>query len=56
MNDPLNIIEEALQHYRRQWEWWLSLLHTTDAERELARVKIALIDAEIANQRAKAVQ
>lgn len=29
------------------WAMWLELKHTTDAERELARLKIALIDAEL---------
>jgi hypothetical protein len=44
----LNVTREALTVYRRQWEWWLQAMHTTDAERELARMKIALIDAELA--------
>lgn len=39
-----NIVREAMLSYRRQWEVWFELIHTTDAERELARVKIELID------------
>lgn len=44
----IDVVREALTAYRRQWEWWLGAMHTTDAERELAHMKIALIDAELA--------
>lgn len=43
----MNVTREALLHYRDKWTLWLSLLHTTDSERELARLKIALIDKEL---------
>lgn len=34
---------EALSHYQAHWEWWLTLKHATETERELARMKIRLI-------------
>ncbi|ACF05148.1 gp51 [Mycobacterium phage Predator] len=43
----MDVVKEALLHYRSMWAMWLELKHTTDAERELARLKIALIDAEL---------
>jgi len=43
----MNIVREALLSYRVQWEMWLKLSQTTDAERELARIKIQLIDQEL---------
>lgn len=47
MADELNVVKEALVHYRSMWAWWLELKMTTEAERELARMKIALIDREL---------
>jgi hypothetical protein len=44
----MDVIKEALLAYRAQWEPWLWLILVTDAERELARLKIALIDRELA--------
>jgi hypothetical protein len=44
----MDVILEALGIYRSQWEWWLTSLHATDAERELARIKLAMIDEVIA--------
>jgi hypothetical protein len=44
----IDTVGEALAAYRAQWEPWLWLRLVTDAERELARLKIALIDAELA--------
>jgi len=41
------IVREALLAYRDRWTSWLNLWHTTEAERELAKVKIALIDQEL---------
>lgn len=49
MADELNVVKEALVHYRSMWAWWLELKMTTEAERELARTKIALIDRELAD-------
>lgn len=43
----MDVIREALLHYRAKWELWPELIHTTDAERELAKIKIALIDKEL---------
>ncbi len=40
----MNIIEEALLALRSHYVWWLSMLLTTDAEKELAKLKIAMID------------
>jgi len=45
----IDIAREALLNYRRQWQAWLELEHTTDAERQLAELKIALIDQELAS-------
>jgi hypothetical protein len=44
---PLDVTREALTFYRKMWSTWLELILTTDAERELARTKIALIDKEL---------
>lgn len=43
----MDVVKEALLHYRSMWAMWLELKHTTEAERELARLKIAMIDAEL---------
>ncbi|AHG24443.1 hypothetical protein PBI_OAKER_52 [Mycobacterium phage Oaker] len=51
----MDVIKEALLHYRSMWSMWLELKHTTEAERELARVKIALIDAELTRRNESAV-
>jgi hypothetical protein len=45
--NPLDIVREALLAYRQQWAAWLRLKLTTEAERELAQTKIALIDKEL---------
>ena len=42
--NDLDIVREALLNYRHQWVWWLSAEHSSDAERELARMKLAVID------------
>lgn len=47
MSGELGVVKEALVHYRSMWAMWLELRMTTEAERELARVKIALIDREL---------
>jgi hypothetical protein len=44
----MDVTREALLHYREMWRSWLRLMHTTEAERELATLKIALIDKELA--------
>jgi hypothetical protein len=41
------MLKEALEAYRKSWEMWLSLKHTTENEKELARTKIRLIDVEL---------
>ena len=46
-SEPLDITGEALKFYRTHLENWLKLKLATDAERELARTKIALIDREL---------
>ena len=43
----MDVVKEALLHYRSMWSMWLELKHTTEAERELARTKIELIDREL---------
>jgi hypothetical protein len=43
----MDVVSEALHIYRSQWEWWLTSKHATDMERELARIKLALIDEAI---------
>jgi hypothetical protein len=43
----LDVTREALLAYRQRWEWWLTLVHTTETERALAEVKIALIDSAL---------
>ena len=47
MSGELSVVKEALAHYRSMWAMWLELSMTTEAERELARMKIALIDREL---------
>ena len=47
MSGELGVVKEALVHYRSMWAMWLELRMTTETERELARVKIALIDREL---------
>lgn len=47
MSGELSVVKEALVHYRSMWAMWLELRMTTEAERELARMKIALIDREL---------
>ena len=49
MTNELDITREALLHYREKWQLWLTLIHTTDAERQLAQLKVALIDRELAS-------
>lgn len=49
MQNPLDITGEALAAYRQRWAAWLNLSQTTDAERELAATKIALIDTQLAS-------
>ena len=46
--EALNVVREALLHYQAMCVWSLDSLHATGAERELARIKIALIEAELA--------
>lgn len=43
------IIREALEAYRNHWDWYGRLRQATDGERELARMKMAAIDAAIEN-------
>lgn len=43
----MTIVREALFAYREKWASWLRLRHTTEAEKELAKLKIALIDQEL---------
>lgn len=38
------IVREALENYRAIWVAWLRSKNTTDSERELAHMKIQLID------------
>jgi hypothetical protein len=40
----MDVIKEALESLRSTYEFWLRSIAATDAERELARIKIALID------------
>jgi hypothetical protein len=44
----IDVVREALLHYRGVWMWWLSARGTTDTERQLANMKLALIDKELA--------
>lgn len=49
-----NIITEALEQYRLNWEWWLNVKYppnVTENERELARMKITAIDEALAKQK-----
>lgn len=43
----MDVVREALLEYRQKWVGWLSLMHTTSAEKQLARLKIELIDREL---------
>lgn len=43
----VQIEREALMHYRAMWNWNLTCLAATDAERQLAALKIQLIDAAL---------
>lgn len=45
--NELDIVREALLHLRGTYRMWLSLKHTSEMERRLAAVKIALIDREL---------
>lgn len=39
-----NIVKECLETCRKQWSSWLTSLHATAEERELAQMKIDAID------------
>jgi hypothetical protein len=46
--DPVKtVVREALLAQRKMYEVWVTLLHTSDAERELAAMKIGLIDVAL---------
>ena len=51
----LDITSLALLSLRWRYESWLSLLHTTDAERELANIKIAMINEALTEKEIKPV-
>jgi hypothetical protein len=43
--DPVGeVTREALHNLRSVYTWWLTADHTSDSERELARMKLGLID------------
>jgi hypothetical protein len=44
-----NVTLEALSLLRAHYDWNLKSLNATDAERELARMKIGLIDIAVGN-------
>jgi hypothetical protein len=47
VDEELDIVREALLSYRRWYSTWLEMRLTTDAEKQLATLKIALIDREL---------
>ena len=46
----LDIVGEALQHLRDKYVVWIRLRRSTEAEVELAKIKISLIDKEMAER------
>jgi hypothetical protein len=43
------VVAQALVSLRHQYEWWLTLRHTSDSERQLATTTIELIDEAAAD-------
>lgn len=46
----LDIVGEALAHLRDKYVVWIRLRRSTEAEVELAKIKISLIDKEMAER------
>jgi hypothetical protein len=43
-----NVLIEALEHLRKTYRGWVLARHSTDAERELARLKVSTLDTLLA--------